>query len=69
MKFLNLKFFIVLCLSLSIISFMMKAFIGSYVDQEGLLHEPFFLIPLGFLFLLITLILILIKTTHYLSHR
>lgn len=25
-----------------------KSFIGSYADEEGWLHEPFFLIPTGY---------------------
>lgn len=30
-----------------------KSLIGSYVDEEGWLHEPFFLIPTGFLLIAI----------------
>jgi drug/metabolite transporter (DMT)-like permease len=31
------------------------ALIGSYVDDQGLLHEPFFLIPTGWLFIFASL--------------
>ncbi len=34
--------------------------IGSYVDENGMLHEPFFLIPLGYLFAFIGLILFIV---------
>ncbi len=30
-----------------------RSLIGSYVDEEGWLHEPFFLIPTGFFLILI----------------
>ncbi|CND12739.1 MULTISPECIES: DUF3955 domain-containing protein [Yersinia pseudotuberculosis complex] len=36
--------------------FISKALAGSYIDEDGVLHEPFFLIPLGYLFLLVALI-------------
>ncbi|WGZ94348.1 MAG: DUF3955 domain-containing protein [Candidatus Thiothrix putei] len=32
-------------------------FIGGTVDAEGVLHEPFALLPLGYLFLLIGVVL------------
>lgn len=38
---------------LGIISFILKMVIGTTVDSNGMLQEPFFLIPLGYLFLLI----------------
>jgi len=36
--------------------FLLFAMIGSTIDSSGILHEPFFLIPIGYLFLLIGLI-------------
>lgn len=36
--------------------FMLSMMIGSTVDSNGILHEPFFLIPIGYLFLLLSLI-------------
>lgn len=36
--------------------FLLSAAIGSTIDSNGVLHEPFFLIPIGYLFILIGLI-------------
>ena len=36
--------------------FLLANMIGSTVDKNGLLHEPFFLIPIGYLFLLVGLV-------------
>lgn len=36
--------------------FVLSMFIGSTIDSDGILHEPFFLIPIGYLFLLLGLI-------------
>jgi len=33
-------------------------FIGSNVDSEGVLHEPFALLPLGFLLLIVGIIMV-----------
>lgn len=41
---------------LGIICFLLSRVIGSNVDGNGILHEPFFLIPLGYLFFIIGLI-------------
>ena len=37
--------------------------IGSYVDENGVLREPFFLIPFGYLFVFIGLILFIVWST------
>jgi hypothetical protein len=47
--------------SISILCFLGFSFANSYVDTEGFLQEPFFLIPLGFSFLLIGLIMLVIN--------
>ena len=39
-----------------VICFLLSTMIGSTVDNNGILHEPFFLIPIGYLFLLIGLL-------------
>ncbi|ATO45511.1 hypothetical protein C5L30_001996 [Companilactobacillus farciminis] len=39
-----------------IISFLLFRLIGSTVDSNGYLQEPFFLVPIGYLFLLVGLI-------------
>lgn len=36
---------------LGIGSFVLSVIIGSTVDSNGFLHEPFFLIPIGYLFI------------------
>lgn len=36
--------------------FLLSSMIGSYIDNNGILHEPFFLIPIGYLFLLAGLV-------------
>ncbi|KRN98718.1 DUF3955 domain-containing protein [Companilactobacillus kimchiensis] len=36
--------------------FLLKMMIGSTIDNNGVLHEPFFLLPIGYLFLLLGLI-------------
>lgn len=36
--------------------FLASALIGSYVDSQGMLHEPFFLLPIGYLLLFAGLI-------------
>ena len=36
--------------------FLLSSIIGSTIDANGMLHEPFFLIPIGYLFLLIGMI-------------
>ena len=49
----------------SIISFLTYNFIGSLVDKNGILIEPFFLIPLGYILLFFSTILFLIYKILY----
>ncbi len=55
----------IILLTIAAICFLAKAFIGQpVVDSNGMLHEPFFLIPMGYLFLLsgvIGLLIALVK--------
>lgn len=41
----------------------------SYVDKNGLLHEAFFLIPIGYLFILIGLIVIAVNIIKKIKNR
>ena len=47
--------------SISILCFLGFSIANSYVDTEGILEAPFFLIPLGFGFLLIGIIMLVIN--------
>ena len=40
--------------------FFASAMIGSTIDSQGILHEPFFLIPIGYLFLFAGLIMLVV---------
>lgn len=51
----NLYFSITMIIT-GIISFLLFTLIGSTVDSNGYLQEPFFLVPIGYLFLLVGLI-------------
>lgn len=51
----NLYFSITMIVA-GIISFLLFTLIGSTVDNNGYLQEPFFLVPIGYLFLLVGLI-------------
>lgn len=39
-----------------VVCFVLKVILGSTIDGNGVLHEPFFLIPIGYLFLLLGII-------------
>ena len=45
--------FMFVVLVLSIGCFVLFEMIGSTVDSNGILHEPFFLVPFGYLFILV----------------
>jgi hypothetical protein len=45
----------------SMIGFTMFRLTNSYVDTNGILHEPFYLIPLSFLALLAGLIILIVS--------
>jgi len=46
----------IVALVLGIGCFVLFEMIGSTVDSNGILHEPFFLVPFGYLFILIGLV-------------
>lgn len=50
----------IISISISIICFIMFAVIGSEVLENGTLKEPFFLIPIGYLFFGVSIILAVI---------
>ncbi|TGV06720.1 DUF3955 domain-containing protein [Alcaligenaceae bacterium 429] len=43
------------CLALSLLCFGLRAWLGDSVDEQGFLHEPFFLVVFGYAFLFIGL--------------
>ncbi|MCH7373177.1 DUF3955 domain-containing protein [Aeromonas sp. MR16] len=45
--------------ALGVISLISFQLIGSYVDSQGYLHEPFGLLPIGFLFIFMGILLAL----------
>lgn len=51
---------------IGLLCFVLYQTIGSYVDTEGILQEPFFLIIFGIVFTLISFILFMIK--FFMSH-
>ncbi len=51
---------------LGIACFILYSIIGSYVDQDGMLTEPFFLIPIGYLGVFIGLIFIIFSCRRHL---
>jgi TRAP-type C4-dicarboxylate transport system permease small subunit len=59
------KYLYLLPFLLGIACFILFTIIGSYVDQDGTLIEPFFLIPIGYLWVFIGLVFILFR---YLRH-
>jgi transcriptional regulator with XRE-family HTH domain len=51
------------------ICFAIKAHSVEYVDKHGFLHENFFLIPIGYLFLFVGLVVILVGIIAYFVHK
>lgn len=50
---------------LGILLFIVKNFMPEYVDEQGILHEHFYLIPIGFLFVFAGLLVL--ATTYVVS--
>lgn len=46
----------IVCLIITLLCILLYSLIGSKVLQDGTLEEPFFLIPIGYLFLFIAII-------------
>lgn len=51
------------------ICFVIKANSVEYVDKHGILHENFFLIPIGYLFLFVGLVVIITGLVAYFVHQ
>jgi hypothetical protein len=49
--------------------FIIKAMSVEYVDSHGILHENFFLVPVGYLFLFAGLVVILASVVSYFVHK
>ncbi|RRK11266.1 DUF3955 domain-containing protein [Lactiplantibacillus garii] len=52
--------------------FILKMMLGSYVDADGFLREPFFLLPVGYGLLvlaLVTTIILAVQRWHRRAHR
>ncbi|CCI84643.1 DNA-binding membrane protein [Lactobacillus pasteurii DSM 23907 = CRBIP 24.76] len=50
----------VFMLIIGLFCFMIKAASVEYIDKNGILHENFFLLPIGYLFILIALIIFIV---------
>ena len=61
----NYIFIGIILLLASLICFFIKANSIEYIDKDGFLHENFFLLPLGYLFLFIGIIIIIISGIKY----
>ena len=55
-----LKYTSFITLIIGVLCIIIKAFTPEYVDSEGILHEYFFLLPIGFFFIFVSLILFII---------
>ena len=53
---------------LGFVCFFIKANSVEYIDKQGILHENFYLIPVGYIFLLIGLIVIISGGISYLRN-
>lgn len=49
--------------------FVIKGCMPEYIDENGILHEVFFLIPIGYLFLFIGLIIVAIFIIKNIIHK
>lgn len=53
---------------LGMISLLSFRLIGAYVDSQGYLHEPFGLLPLGYLLIFVGILLTFLGTLRAYSH-
>lgn len=54
---------------IGLLCFVIKALSVEYVDKHGILHENFFLLPVGYLFLLAGLIVIIVTGALYFKQK
>ena len=52
-----------------VVCLMIKSMIFEYVDQNGILHENFFLIPTGLLFVFTGFIVIMATAIHFTNRK
>lgn len=55
---------IIFCI-LGLMAILLKGITTEYIDESGILHENFFLLPIGFAFILLGIIIILISLLYY----
>lgn len=55
---------VIFCI-LGFVAILLKGLTVEYVDESGILHENFFLLPIGFLFILIGIIIVLVGIMYY----
>ncbi|MET3644120.1 DUF3955 domain-containing protein [Streptococcus gallinaceus] len=55
-----LRVFATLSFFLGVLSFVAKSIGPEYIDKQGVLHEYFFLVPTGFLFIFLGLLLFML---------
>lgn len=58
------KYSVILPFLLGVACFIAYAIKGSYVDQNGILQESFYLIPIGFFFIIFGIIFAVIKVLY-----
>ena len=56
-------------LLIGLLCIVIKANTIEYIDESGILHENFYLLPIGFLFIFIGLIVILVGIIRYIKKR
>ena len=56
-------------LLIGLLCIVIKAITIEYIDESGILHENFYLLPIGFLFIFIGLIVILVGIIRYIKKR
>jgi len=54
-------FFVILLLATGLIAFLRFVLAEAYIDNEGFLHEPFPLIPIGYLLIIIAVTAIIMR--------
>lgn len=69
MKWLISKKLIFLTFIIGLGCLILKSLLPEYIDQSGVLHEYFFLIPIGFAFIFLSLKLLLIRVIRIMFHK
>ncbi|PTH56787.1 DUF3955 domain-containing protein [Staphylococcus agnetis] len=69
MKWLISKKLIFITFVIGVGCLILKSVSPEYIDQSGVLHEYFFLIPIGFALIFLSLKLLLIRVTRIMFHK